>query len=137
MVLKPGAIVYVHVPSIVPPATKFAVVGCLDPKPILFLINTALTAFKRSRTDLMAGQLEITRQEHPCLHYDSWLDCAEPHGYDREILSKACQRDRSVIRGHVSERLLAQIMATVEASRTIEKRKIGWVLAALRTSQMS
>jgi hypothetical protein len=127
--------VYVHVPSIVPPATKFAVIGCLDPKPIIFLVNTALPAFKRLRPELMARQLEITRDDHPCLHYDSWLDCAEPHGYDMGALVSACKRDPTIVRGYVSDQLRERIIAAVEASRVIEKRKITWLLAGLRGGQ--
>lgn len=98
---------------------------------MIFLVNTALTAFKRLRPELMAGQLEITRDEHPCLHYDSWLDCAEPHGYDMSSLATAYARDPTTVRGHISDRLRRRIIAVVEASRVIERRKIAWLLAGL------
>ena len=99
---------------------------------MLFLINTALTAFKQSRPDLMAGQLQITAAEHSCLRYDSWLDCAEPHGYDISKLTAAYEWDRGIVRGHISVQLRKQIIDVLETSRVIEKRKVAWLLAALR-----
>ena len=130
-VLSCGSIVYLHIPSITPPASKFAVIGCLEPKLILFLFNSELTEFKQSRPALMAGQLVVPVADHPCLRYDSWLDCAEPHGYSRDELNQCWIKDRSLVRGTVSPALRAQIVAVVQTSRTIPKKQIDMIVAAL------
>jgi hypothetical protein len=130
-VLDCGSIVYLHIPHITPPASKFAVIGCIDPKLILFLINSELTEFKQSKPDLMAGQLIVPVAEHPCLRYDSWLDCAEPHGYDRHALNVSWANDRGIKKGTISPVLRSQILSVVQTSRTIPKKQIDMILAAL------
>lgn len=128
MPLAVGDIVYLYVPSLLNPKDKFAVVACLQPKPLLLLISTEVTAFRRSRPELSSAQIVVDVASHPCLKYDSWLDCTEPHGY--EGLAEECDKDPDIIVGHISTDLQDKIIEVVKSSRTLPKRDIKRILAA-------
>jgi hypothetical protein len=124
-----GDIVYVYVPSLQNPTEKYAVVACVEPRPLLLLISTELTEFKRIRPALRAEQIEVKVAEHSCLAYNSWLDCTEPHCYDG--LSAQCVECPATIVGHVSPALKAQLVVVVTRSTTLTQRNKTWILAAM------
>jgi hypothetical protein len=127
--LSAGDIVFLYVPSLKNPKEKFAVVACVQPRPILLLISTELTEFKQIRLALRAEQIVVKADDHPCLKYDSWLDCTEPHCYDE--LCTECDERPEIIVGHISPALRAEIVTVVTASKTLTRRNKASILAAI------
>lgn len=129
MPLVAGDIVYVYVSSLQNPKEKFAVLACVDPQPMLLLISTDLTSFKQDNQVLMAEQIVVDCASHPCLRYDSWLDCTEPHACHDLQAQYAVNPKLRV--GHISAALRARIVEVVTASKTLPQRSIKRFLAAL------
>jgi hypothetical protein len=103
----------------------------MEPKLLLFLINSEVTEYKKTRPDLMAGQLEIDAASHAFLNYDSWLDCTELHGYPLDQLTAEYNRDPKVVVGRLSESLTTRVIEVVQRSVTLPRRDISRILAAL------
>lgn len=131
MALQTGDVVHVYVHSLRNPKHKYCVLVCIEPKPLLFLINSEVTEYKKTRPDLMAGQLEIDAAGHAFLSYDSWLDCTELHGYPLEQLEAECNKDPRIVVGRLSDALRARVIEVVKRSVTLSKRDIDRILAAL------
>lgn len=129
MPLLPGDIVFVHVNSLQNPKEKFAVLACLDPQPMLLLISTELTGFKQNNPVLRAEQIVVDCKSHPCLRYDSWLDCTEPHSCGGLLM--LFEANPKVRVGHVSPGLRANIIEVVASSKTLSQRNIKRFLDAL------
>jgi len=131
MALRTGDVVHVYVQSLRNPKHKFCVLACMEPKPLLFLINSEVTEYKKTRPDLMAGQLEIDAAGHAFLNYDSWLDCTELHGYPLDQLEAEYHRDPKIVVGRLSEVMTASVIEVVKRSVTLPKRDIARIIAAL------
>ena len=131
MGLRVGDILFLYVQSLRNPKPKYCVLASLEPRPLLFLINSELTNYKQAQPDLMAGQLEIDAQNHSFLRYDSWLDCAESHFYDRERLGAEFEATPEILVGHLSDAMLARVVEVVRCSRVLPKRDITQILMAL------
>jgi hypothetical protein len=133
--LRTGDVVHVYVQSLRNPKHKFCVLACMEPKPLLFLINSEVTEYKKTRPDLMAGQLEIDAAGHAFLNYDSWLDCTELHGYPLDQLEAEYNKDPKIVVGRLSEVLTARVIEVVKRSVTLPKRDIARILAALAPAE--
>lgn len=131
MALRTGDVVHVYVQSLRNPKHKYCVLACMEPKPLLFLINSEVTEYKKTRPDLMVGQLEIDAASHAFLNYDSWIDCTELHGYPLGQLEAEYNRDPKIVVGRLSEVLSARVIEAVKRSVTLSKRDIARILAAL------
>ena len=131
MALQTGDVVHVYVQSLRNPKHKYCVLVCIEPKPLLFLINSEVTEYKKTRPDLIAGQLEIDAAGHAFLNYDSWLDCTETHGYPLDQLEAEYNKDPRMVIGRLSEALTARVIEAVKRSVTLSKRDIARILAAL------
>jgi hypothetical protein len=131
MGLRAGDILHLYVQSLRNPKHKYCVLGCIEPRPLLLLINSEVTEYKKGQPELMAGQLEIDAASHSCLQYDSWLDCTESHGYELEQLKAEYRDNPRVVVGHLSEVLQARVIEVVRRASTLSKRDIGRILTAL------
>ncbi|MBW4053570.1 MAG: hypothetical protein HIU85_19335 [Proteobacteria bacterium] len=131
MGLLAGDILRLYVQSLRNPKHKYCVLACLEPRALLLLINSELTDYKQSQPDLMASQIEIDATSHSCLNYDSWLDCAESHYYDRDQLETEFGANRGIVVGHLSTTMQARVVDVVRRSRTLSKRDIERILGAL------
>jgi hypothetical protein len=131
MALRTGDVVHVYVQSLRNPKHKYCVLVCMEPKLLLFLINSEVTEYKKTRPDLMAAQLEIDAASHAFLNYDSWLDCTELHGYPLDQLMAEYNRDPKVVVGRLSESLTTRVIEVVQRSVTLPRRDISRILAAL------
>lgn len=131
MALQTGDVVHMYVQSLRNPKHKYCVLVCVEPKPLLFLINSEVTEYKKTRPDLMAGQLEIDAAGHAFLNYDSWLDCTETHGCPLDQLEAEYDKDPGIVVGRLSAALTARVIEVVKRSVTLSKRDIERILAAL------
>lgn len=131
MPLCAGAIVHVYVQSLRNPKHKYCVLACLEPRALLLLVNSEITEFKQQQPDLLAGQVEIDCASHACLRYDSWLDCTESHSYETQQLVREYDANAGIVVGRLSDLLRRRVIEVVRRSRTLSKRDIERILAAL------
>jgi len=57
---------------------KYHLLACLDPEPILLIINSEPSPFAQKNPKLLACHLEIKTADHSFLHHDSVVSCCEP-----------------------------------------------------------
>lgn len=103
------------------PKSKLVAIVCRDSKAMGFLINSNVHPLIQKRHDLLACQAYLESASHPCLNYDSYVDCIDLYEFeDAELTNK---------RGAISERAKEEIMKAVTNSKTIEKRYKKLILA--------
>ena len=124
MVIHPGQVVTLYCDFLRgSPNTKYLLVACIKPQPILFIINSKVSLFVQTRTILLEGQVKIEQSLHPFLKHDSWLDCAQVClEFTSEEIEAQLSNGLGKIQGEIHESLREIIRERVEESRTIERR---------------
>jgi hypothetical protein len=69
------------------PKPKFVIIVITNPQPWGFLINSEIYRWIAINPENRACQAPILASEHPCLHYDSWVDCLDLKSFDEDELS--------------------------------------------------
>ena len=133
MQLAPGTVLCLYFPSLRPfPKEKLCVLTCLEPTPLLLLINSDINPFVNFTEELVSHHLAMLRSDYPSLlDYDSWLDCTAPLGYDYEALIGALKREPHRVRGVLSGALRTAVVSCIENSRLWPPKKADRVLTAL------
>lgn len=91
----PGQIFYLFCEFTRPrPKPKFIVLACVNPRPLVLLINTNKSEMIRSDPDLESTQVCIRAADYSFLSYDSYIDCLEcfdmpQDEVERQILADA------------------------------------------------
>lgn len=70
-----GDVYYLRCTLCNPPKQKFFVVAQAAPILRMFLINSDLSAYERSRPAIVAAKARILAAEHPFLRHDSFVGC--------------------------------------------------------------
>ena len=127
MELQPGTILYLHCDFIRPAKEKFLALLCKEPMPLFFFINSGIRPFIQRRESLRRCQVRIGADDHPCLDYDSWVDCTEActvSDYLRQI-----ERNEARIKDRVSADVLGAIIEATKQSPLIPELQKEWILA--------
>lgn len=69
------------------PKPKLVIVVCVGSRPMGFLINTNIDHWIQIDPVKLATQAIILAEEHPCLEYDSYVDCHELFPFDESELT--------------------------------------------------
>jgi hypothetical protein len=129
--LSAGVFVHFECRTTQPQKPKFAFVGAVESdRAIVFLVNSLLTEFITSRSDLLAQQIPLTHTDYPeFLAYDSWLDCSSAHIVSTEdLVSIEIKAIAAAVHVH-------QIAQVVEVSKTLNRRVKATVAVALSPPQ--
>jgi hypothetical protein len=114
---------------------KLALVVCVEPYPILLLINTETPKIYGQRPVFEARQLQLFAADYDFLKWDSKLDCTTPRAeltkYDikRQVL-----RDMNRILGHLIPDTLKEILVQVSAAKMMEYSKKKLIIDGLRSA---
>ncbi|WP_116809181.1 hypothetical protein [Steroidobacter cummioxidans] len=118
MALTPGLVLYLWFPITKPtPKKKFAVLGPIEPKPMLLFIDSDINPYVNNTDDLRAHHIVMDVLNHCFLEYDSWVDCTYPVGYDLEQLISAVEKDPTAIRGTISNHLRHSLCSCIASSK--------------------
>ena len=108
---------WLYFPFLYPqPKHKFAVLGCIEPKPLMLFIDTDINPYINNNDVRRAHHLVVAVADHAFLDYDSWLDCSDPVGYDLKALCAEVKKAPSTIRGRLSDGVKAQAIACIGSS---------------------
>lgn len=130
--LVPGRILHLHCGFTNPPKHKFVVLACVQPEPILFLINSRISLWLQARADLRDCQVTIHRDDHGFLAQDSFLDCTQAiRQIGVEQMENQLALDLSNIKEMITPREQEAIVYAVTASRTLTPREKRWITEAL------
>jgi hypothetical protein len=133
VVLSPGTVLYLWFPITKPnPKEKFAVLGPVEPKPMLLFIDTDINPFVNHTNELRDHHLVVDLASHQFLQYDSWVDCTYPVGYDLEQLMLAVTKGPEVIRGTISDALRQAICSRLSDSKLWPPAKSKQFVDALK-----
>ena len=134
MPVAPGDVVRLFLHVTKPPKIKRCVVACLEPSPILLLINSEINALLLKNEELRALQVLIDTANHDFMSRDSWIDCSQQFGYPVEWLRREIQNDPRQLLGTISETTRREIIACVTNSRILSPKKKCQIIDGL-TSQ--
>lgn len=118
--LEPGVIIYTYCPFTTPSKDKYHLVCCCDPLLVL-LINSEISEFIACRPTLKACQVEISKEEHPFLDWNSFVNCIDAHSaYDISFFKKQCESNfDSFYRGNISPNCIRDVIIAVNRSPTM------------------
>lgn len=129
---KPGDILFLSLNVLYGgPKDKFAIVGCVEPKPRLLLISSEVSALKRADPDQLNRQVVIDSARHAFLDYDSYVDCTDPLGADIGDIRDQLRTEPWRYKGRVEPDVLGRIREAVTDSPTIAPVQVRWLLSAL------
>lgn len=132
MILTPGTVLYLYFTVVRPnPKEKFALLGAIEPSPMLLFIDTDINPFVNNTDELRSHHLLVPQLDHEFLKYDSWIDCTYPVGYDLALLASTVQRSPEKICGTIGGRLRMDICAKVSSSRLWPAKKKERFVSAL------
>ena len=131
--LVPGRILHLHCTFTAPPKNKFVVVVAVQPDPVLFVTNSQISTWLNARPDLRDRQVRILHGDHSYLNHDSFLNCTEaiPHMGMKEIEDQLL-KDLGNIKDMITVREREAILYAVKECRTLTKKEIALIAAALR-----
>lgn len=133
--LTPGAILYLFCRFTKTPKEKYVVVVAMEPRLLLFAINSEISHFVRSR-HMVAYQLKLQSDEYDCLDHDSYLDCAQAiSDMTRDDIVNQLVADVSRIKGHLTDTTVREIISTVDGAKTITPRDQKAIISALSPEQ--
>lgn len=112
-----------------PPKPKLLVLVCVTPKPLLFIINSAINQFIKARPHLLDCQVALDPKEHKFLTHKSYIDCSRViDSFSLNDIEEQVLNDANRIR-KISRIACSQIVEVVTEAKTIEKRHKDWILS--------
>lgn len=130
--LAPGTILHLFCEFTTPPKHKFLVLGCVEPDPILFAINSKVSPYIAARQHLAQCQVMLYQSDHSFLKYDSFLDCtAAIRDFGLDDLTAQLVADFSNIKSRLTEADREAVIKAVSCSVTLEERVKKLVLQSL------
>jgi len=95
------------------PKDKLVIIVCRDQYPWGFLINSEIDPWIQIHPEMLACQAHVKATEHPCLAYDSYVDCIDLFRFDDFELTN--------VRDEVSKKAKKSILEAVGVSKTISR----------------
>jgi hypothetical protein len=132
MPVRAGDVLKLFFETTTPRKWKRCVVACLEPKPVLLLINSRVNPFVIDRPELRACQVLLDAANHQFMRYDSWIDCSDPFGYQRDWIDSAVTQDpAATLLGRISATVRQDIIACVENTPLLSARQKKHILDGL------
>lgn len=133
--LIPGRILYIYCDFTDPPKNKYLVVACVEPKLLVFVINSDIPPFARSNPDLLACQLELCASDNSFLHHNSYINCGEvEYSLDKDEIMQQISTDMDRVKGELAVAIKKDIVRIVQTARTISRKYAEWISNALDPS---
>jgi hypothetical protein len=131
--LQPGRVVYLFCEFTVPkPKDKYLLLGCIDPLPLFFVINSEVSDFIKERAHLLRCQARLDVASHDFLDHDSFIACHEAKSeFSVDDINKQLLSDMDRIKGMISNDVRDQVLAAVKACTVLPNREKVWILKAL------
>ena len=114
---------------------KLVLVACVEPYPILLLINTETPAIYGRKPAFEARQLLLSVTDYDFLKWDSKLDCTKPRmELSKYEIRRQVLRDMGRILGHLTPETLKQVLTQVNAAKMMEYPRKKLIVDALRSA---
>lgn len=120
--LKPGQIFYLFCNFTDPPKNKYLVLVCVNPQLLFFVINSKISHFILSRTELYQCQVPLQRDEYNCLDHDSFIDCSTVKESHLNEIEDQVLEDISRIKGIIRPEVMRKVGESIKGSRILTRR---------------
>jgi hypothetical protein len=132
----PGQVLYLFCSFTTPqPKNKFLFVACVNPRPLLFVINSQINDFISNRPHLRRCQVSIKSGDYKFLTHDSFINCTEAKDdFDYSDIEIQLLNDMTRIRGPLSQPCVDEIIEAVKLTKALAPRYKAWILASLHGS---
>lgn len=114
--------------AMIPPKPKWVVLVCVNPRPLVLLINSRVTRLYQSDPELLNCQILLEPKDQPFLVHDSYLDCAIAFEIDQERVEQELLADMTKIQTQLSKEVLDLIIEKVADSPRMPPRHQGWII---------
>src|SRR2546426_997665 len=121
--LKPGAVLRLFCPFTTPPKEKYCILVCIEPQPVVFVVNSEISRWLRQRPALRDCQVTLHHEQHPFLEHDSYVNCTHARmDFSLQEIEEQLIENLDKLKDHISEGERDGIIYAVEAGKTIEQR---------------
>lgn len=130
-ILAPGSILLLDCYFTKPPKPKFCILLCLEPEPVMVLVNSKISKFLEDRPALRDCQVLLHSTHHQFLKHDSYIDCTQSLKVSIEEIESQILKDVKKIKGRIFQDEKEAIVYAISTAKTIPMRDKEWVLKAL------
>ncbi len=130
--LSPGGVIHAFCYACKPPKDKFFVIGAIEPKPLLLVINSRLNCYVSERPKLHACHVAISGNNYTFLRHDSWVSCCDAFtdlSYDD--LERELQYNPNASLGRLLDEDLLAVSQAIEISPTMQRKHKRILLQSL------
>lgn len=133
--LKPGQVLYLFSTFTDPPKDKFLVLVHQDGQPLLFVINSRVSAYIQNRPALLPSQIPLKVSDYPFLDHDSVLNCGEVIiEFDEAGIRQQVEAEVGRLRGELNATTKADIIGVVQVAKTLSPNDKRLIIEALQGS---
>lgn len=129
--LRIGMVLHLFCNFTTPQKYNSLILVCLNPKPLLLLINSKVNEFALIQPRLRQCHIPINMANYDFLDHDSFIDCSEAYDFELDDLHERLCSVNRVHLGDVSIEDLNAIKNAVSESPLIVNRQKQWILASL------
>ncbi|ECO0902165.1 hypothetical protein AA449_26900 [Salmonella enterica subsp. enterica serovar Newport] len=134
--VSPGDVLYLHCDFTTPPKMKYMVVVCCEPLLVL-LINSEISRFIMGKPDLLSCQVDLAKNDHDFLEWDSVVSCIEAHtAFNLEALQKRIATEYGkILKGRITNERMRAVRIAVNDSPVMVRKHKKMILEALEHYQ--
>jgi len=130
--ILPGQVLRLFCQFTTPPKNKHLLLVGIEPSPLLFMVNSQIHPYVRSRAYLKSCQVLLKASEHFFLAHDSYVDCRNVcTTFSLDDLIMQVHRDARRLKGFINEEAQEQVIAAIKACPVLEKHSQNLILAEL------
>lgn len=134
--IKVSDVLLLHCEFTTPPKKKYLVVCCCEPLLVL-TINSEIHPFIQSNAQLLECQVDILKEDHAFLKWDSYVSCIEAHqAFDlKDIKSRIMHDYTNIFVGEVVPYCMRDVYQAVNRSKTMTRKHKRLILNSLSEFQ--
>lgn len=130
--ILPWQIVRLYCQFTTPPKNKYFLIVKVEPQPLLFMVNSRIHPYVKSRAYLNQCQAPLKANENLFLTHDSYVDCREvcKHFSLNDIVTQV-ETDMRRIKGFISTESQEQVIAAIKISPVLVQKDKNEILINL------
>ncbi len=130
--ILPWQIIRLYCEFTTPPKNKYFLIVKIEPQPLLFMVNSRIHPYVRSRAYLNQCQARLKANQNLFLTHDSYVDCREVcTKFSLNDILTQVQTDMRRIKGFISTESQEQVIAAIKISPVLEQKYKNEIVANL------
>ncbi len=130
--ILPWQIIRLYCQFTTPPKNKYFLIVKIEPEPLLFMVNSRIHPYVRSRAYLNQCQARLKANQNLFLTHDSYVDCREVcRNFSLNDILTQVQADMRRIKGFISTESQEQVIAAIKISPVLEQKYKNEIVANL------